>query len=164
MLMAVPRTAAEVRLQANALGLTFIEQRVFDICVADAEAGRPLTPNDEIAAEIGATGAGTVPGILARIEAKGHISREIYQRGRMVCIVATGKCTAPPECQVIHWRKLADRAPTPAIHQLRQHDMSLAQWIETEARRTGRSHLDFLEELVRRGAQDYRADQELGPC
>jgi hypothetical protein len=156
-MMAAPRTAFEVARTAN-VPLTPIERRVFEICCADAAAGRMLTPNDEIAERIGATGAGTVPGILARIEAKGFIIREIYQRGRKVCIAATGQCTAPPECQVIHWRKIADRAPTPAIHQIRQHDMNLAQWIETEARRTGRNHLEFLEELVRRGVQDYRAD------
>jgi hypothetical protein len=144
--------------------LTFIEQRVLDICIADAKAGRQLRPNDEIAAEIGATGAGTVPGILLRIEQKGYISREIYQRGRRVCIEATGHCTLPPACTVPHWRTITDRAPLPAIQQVRERDQSLASWIETTARSLGRDYLDFATELLRRGAQDYRADQESGTC
>jgi hypothetical protein len=34
------------------------------------------------------------------------------------------------------------------------------EWIENQARQLGRDYLDFATELLRRGAQDYKADQE----
>ena len=145
--------------------LSSVERAALEHCEKAAACGDPVTQMSVMQA-IGSqnTTGGTSAGVLGRLEAKGYIERHVYQRGVKVCIVATGQCTAEPECTVPHWRTLKDRAPVPAIHQIRQRDMSLAQWVETEARRTNRDCLDFLQELVRRGAQDYRADQEQGEC
>jgi hypothetical protein len=88
-----------------------------------------------------------------------HVMGIPLHRGLWLRVVATGRCTAQPPSSIPHWRTIADRVPTPAIHQIRQRDMPLAQWIETETRRTNRDYLDFLQELLRRGAQDYRAKQ-----
>jgi hypothetical protein len=123
--------------------------------------GEPVTRAD-ICVAVGSSNheGGTGPGILNRLESKGYIERKVFQRGVQVCIVATGQCTAPPPCTVPHWRTITERPPSPAIHQVAERDMTLARWIETEARATGRNMADFLVELVRRGAQDYRADKE----
>lgn len=160
--MSAPRTAVDVRLQAN-MPLSVVERIALAHCVDQARAGRAVT-QESIMLAIGSqnTTGGTSAGVLKRLEEKGYITRTAYQRGVQVCIVSTGQCTAPPPCRVPHWRTIKDRVPVPAIHQIRQRDMPLAQWIETEARRIGRDHLDFLQELVRRGTQDYRADQECG--
>jgi hypothetical protein len=142
--------------------LTSVEKVAYEHCRDKARNGEAVTHLSVMDA-IGSqnTTGGTSAGVLQRLEAKGYIERRTYQRGVQVCIVATGECTAQPPCLTPHWRMITDRPPVPAIHQVRQRDMTLAQWIEAEARRTNRDHLDFLQELVRRGAQDYRADLEM---
>lgn len=164
MLMAAPRTATEVRKSANA-PLTTVERIALEHCLEQAKKGQPVTQLSIMAA-IGSqnTTGGTSAGVLNRLEAKGYIERRVYQRGVQVCIPAKGICTAEPQCTVPHWRTITDRAPVPAIQPLRQRDMPLAQWIESTARQLGRDYLDFATELLRRGAQDYRADQEEGKC
>jgi hypothetical protein len=144
--------------------LTTVERYALEHCVDQARSGRPVTQMT-ISAAIGShnVAGSTAAGVLNRLEAKGYITRQAFQRGVQVCIVESGLCTAPPPCTVPHWRAITERVPTPAIHHLRQRDMTAAQWIETEARRIGRDHLDFLQELVRRGMQDYKADQESPP-
>jgi hypothetical protein len=107
---------------------------------------------------------GTLPGMIDRLRSEGlveHVLGHRLQRGLWLKVIETGKCTGEPRSKAKHFRDITDRAPTPAIHHIRQRDMSLATWIETEARLTNRDHLGFLEELVRRGAQDYRAEKEL---
>lgn len=89
-----------------------------------------------------------------------HVGGVPIQRGLWLRVVATGQCTANPNCTVPHWRTIPDRAPLPAIQHLRERDQSLASWIETTARGLGRDYLDFATELLRRGAQDFRADQQ----
>jgi hypothetical protein len=158
MASAVPKTPFDVR---RGVGLTTVERIALEHCEQRAKLGEPVTQLSVMAA-IGSqnTTGGTSAGILNRLENKGVITRKAYQRGVQVCIVATGKCTAPPPCTVPHWRTVTDRAPLPAIQQVRIRDITLAQWIENQARQLGRDYLDFATELLRRGAQDYKADQE----
>lgn len=150
----------------HSVALSAIEAQVLDICTRAAEEGRPLEPTEIIMEQIGANGVATVPGVLKRLEAKGLITRNVYQRGRQVCIVATGECTAPPNDTSPHWR-LRDRSndpPAPAIQQLRQRDMSLAMQIEQEARRSGKSMAEFLADLVYIGWHAYQAERDNGPA
>lgn len=153
--------------------LTFIEQSVLDICIADVAAGRALRTNEEIAALIGADGVATVPGILKRLEDAGYIKREIYQRGRVVCIHACGnsqrprseqraaveKCTLPPPCTVPHWSTIKDRVPTVAIQTLRTFDEDAARWIDETARRLRRDARDLIAECVARGIREIQAEE-----
>jgi len=141
--------------------LTFIEQAALEHCASKASTGESVT-QVSLTAAIGSqnTAGSTAAGVLNRLESKGYIERRAFQRGVQVCIVATGQCTAPPPCTVPHWRTITDRAPLPAIQEVRKRDMSLAQWIESTARGLGRDYLDFATELLRRGAQDFRAEQE----
>lgn len=113
---------------------------------------------------IGATGVATVPGILKRLEAKGLISRNIFQRGRQVCITATGQCTAPPNDTSPHWR-LRDRSndpPVPAIQQTRQRSVSAFARIEQLAREERKHVTEFLVDLVYIGLHAYEAERENG--
>jgi hypothetical protein len=141
--------------------LTTVERFALEHCERMAGQGLAVTQASISDAIGSANVAGsTATGVLRRLEAKGYIERRSYQRGVQVCIVETGQCTASPPCTVPHWRTISDRAPVPAIQQVRSRDMPLAQWIESTARSLRRDYLDFATELLKRGAQDYRADQE----
>jgi hypothetical protein len=114
--------------------LTPIEQRVYDICVAAADAGRPLDSGEAMTEMIGAAGVSTVPGILKRLERKGWITRSVFQRGRQVCITATGRCTVPPRDQTPHWRTVYDKSrdstPTQPRHTIAQTMPTLMTYLD----------------------------------
>jgi hypothetical protein len=159
MLMAVPRTRAEVARNANA-PLTTVERIVLERCRAAAAAGEKAPSIEELSSEIGATGVATVPGIMKRLEAKGYITRQIFQRGRIVCIAATGQCTAPPKDTSPHWRLRTEPVPTPAIQAVRERNKPVGAMIEAEARQLGKHHSDFLADLVYIGWHAYQAEKE----
>jgi hypothetical protein len=142
--------------------LTSIEQAVSDICRQTADRGEVMPTNDEINARIGsqASAGSTAATILGRIAAKGWIIHQVYQRGRQVTIVATGRQTAAPACTAPHWRNRTDRPSSPAIHQVRQTVPELAKLIETEARKRGMALPDFLCDLVYIGWHDYADEQQ----
>lgn len=90
--------------------LTPVEQQIFEMCYAAAEEGRELDSTEAMATRIGANSFSTVPGILKRLERKGWISRSVFQKGRQVCITATGRCTIAPRDTTPHWRRIVDRS------------------------------------------------------
>ena len=142
------------------IALTPIERRVLSFCQSAAAEGRQLEPVETIMKAIGAQSYSTVPGIMRRLEQKGYITRTVYQRGRTVCIAATGQCTLPPSNLAPHWRFRTDNVQTPAIQQLRQKMPDAATLIEQEARRLGKHMTDFLGDLVYIGWHAYEAEKE----
>jgi hypothetical protein len=142
---------------------TPVEQHALDYCIKCAREGKVLTRLD-LCLAIGSQNyyGGTGPGILNRLVDKGFIERRVFQRGVMVRPIGMNEWTATPPCTVPHWRDITDRPPVPAIQQVRQRDMTQAQWMETTARRLGRDYLDFAMEIQKRGIQDYKADEECG--
>lgn len=161
MSLAAPRTVFDVRHAANA-PLSPIEQRVLEICKRAADEGRELDSIEDMRMELGALSYSTVPGIMKRLEAKGHISRRIYQRGRVVCIAATGQCTAEPSNQAPHWRFRTDQPQTPTIQAIRERAKPIAAMIEAESRLTGKPIAEFLADLVYIGWHEYQAEKECG--
>lgn len=159
MASAAPRTAFDVR-HAFCAPLTPIEQTVLDRCREAAAAGSLAPSIEELTAAIGAAGVSTVPGIMNRLEAKGYITRKIYQRGRVICISETGQCTLPPNDQTPHWRFRTDRVPSPAIQSFRDKAKPVSAMIEAEARLLGKSLTDFLSDLVYIGWHEYQAEKE----
>lgn len=157
--MAAPRTFAEVRRRANE-PLTAIERAVFERCRAAAKAGEPAPSIEELTEAIGANGVSTVPGIMKRLEDKGYITRTIYQKGRQVCIAATGECTAQPRDTTPHWRFRTENPPAPAIHHLAQRNKPLAQMIEAKARELGKPIHEFLMDCVYVGFHEIAAEEE----
>lgn len=139
--------------------LTTVEQRVYDQCREAAAKGLPAPSIEELTAEIGASGVSTVPGIMKRLEAKGYITRQIFQRGRIVCISATGQCTLPPRDQTPHWRVRTERVPSPAIQSVRERNKPISAMIEAEARQLGKHPADFLADLVYIGWHEYQAEK-----
>jgi hypothetical protein len=130
------------------------------MCVKAAAEGRELDPIEDMRMALGALSYSTIPGIMKRLEAKGYISRTVYQRGRQVCIAATGKCTAEPRNTAPHWRFRTDRTPTPTIQTVREKAKPVAAMIEAEARLLGKSLTDFLGDLVYIGWHEYQAEKE----
>lgn len=147
--------------------LSPLENAVFSLCNAAAEDGRQLESNDDIMEALEgcgftlcAYGGGTIPGIMKRLEAKGAIKRRQFQRGRQVCIVATGKWTAEPNDTSPHWRLRDTPVQSPAIQRLRQSVPKLATQIEQEARKQGRHMSDFLADLVYIGWHEFQRERE----
>lgn len=157
MTMAAPQNMFDVR---RSVGLTPIERRVLEICEQAAEEGRELDSIETMTEAIGATGVSTVPGIMKRLEGKGFISRTVYQKGRRVCISATGKCTLPPNNTAPHWRNRIEGAPAPTIQAISQRSKPLAQMIETEARRLGKPIAEFLMDCVYVGFHEIHRESE----
>lgn len=159
--MAVARTPFDVRRQVSQ-PLSPVEQAVLDICQRAAAEGRQLDSIEDMRMELGALSYSTVPGVMKRLEEKGYITREIYQRGRRVCITATGQCTVPPSCTAPHWRNRTENVPSPAIQAVREKSQSLSSWLEAKARREGKSIADMLMDCVYAGANALRAEEEEG--
>lgn len=156
-MMAAPSSAFEVRRKANE-PLSFVEQRVLDICKRAALESRELDSIESMTTEIGANGVATVPGIMKRLEEKGYITRTIYQKGRVVCI--NGVCTLPPKNLAPHWRNRTECPPTPAIQPIRERAKPIASMIETESRLLGKTMTDFLADLVYIGWHEYQAEKD----
>lgn len=158
MASAAPKTPFGVR---NAFApLTAIERRALEICEQAAEEGRELDSIEDMRMALGALSYSTVPGIMKRLEIKGYITRTIYQRGRKVCILATGQCTLTPKNTAPHWRVRTDRTPTPTIQSIHERAKPVATMIEAEARLLGKSLTDFLGDLVYIGWHEYQAEKE----
>jgi hypothetical protein len=97
--------------------LTHSERAVLQAIEAAAEANRELESNEEIADRLSFSGTGTIRGIMLRLERKGYISTESYQRGRRVFAKRLGKWTRAPFCTVPHWRTVyrKSRGETPVL-------------------------------------------------
>ena len=75
-----------------------------------AEFGRTAPTCEMLAAfmDIGDGGPGisTTVLITQRLEKRGLIQVDRYQRARVVTIMSTGKSTAEPHCKTPHWRTM----------------------------------------------------------
>jgi hypothetical protein len=141
-------------------GLSQIERDILGLCARAAADGRQLESIEEMMGMFGFSSYSTIPGIMRRLEAKGFITRRIFQRGRQVCITATGQCSAPPACTAPHWRLRAETPPTPPVQQVRQKWPSLSAAIEQEARQLRKPMTDFLADLVYIGWHEFQAEAE----
>lgn len=89
--------------------------------------------------------------ILKRLERKGMIKVDRYQRARRVTILKSGKATAAPSSLAPHWRDRPRDVPAPAQHVVQQRKPDTAAQIFAEARKLGISPQDFLAQLVWEG-------------
>ncbi len=146
--MAAPQTPFDVMRDVGG-HLSAAERAALAVCQRFADEAKRITQYD-ICEAIGSENwnGGTMAGILNRLEAKGYITRTIYQRGVQICIASTGKCTIPPENQQPHWRLRTDRTPAPAIQSVRQQAPNEAKEIEADARDRGRSLHQHMMDLV----------------
>lgn len=144
--------------------LTAVEKTALACLKRIASDGREAT-QDEVRERVSGTGAGMATAIINRLVSKGYVEHVLghpLQKGMWLRIVSTNQVTAQPKCTVPHWRTIKDRAPAPAIHTVRARDVSLAQWIEATSRSLSVDYLDFMMDLIRRGAQDFKAEEAAG--
>lgn len=128
--------------------LTERERIVFEALNAAAEASLPAPKHDELNDLIGCTSTSTSPTIVGRLVDKGLIEREVFQRTRRICIVATGKCTAMPMSSAPHWRDRPKDVPTPSIAAVRERRPDIAAQIFTQAAKMGKPAVEYLADLV----------------
>lgn len=135
--------------------LTATESICFEAIKQIISEGRKATIA-ELSAAVGSDNVygGTVPGIIARLEAKGYITRETYQRGMRVCI--GDQCSAMPDNTAPHWRDRTRAVPIPAIQAVRQREPELAVLIEKAARAEGKFLNDFLADCTFNGFRLYQ--------
>lgn len=133
--------------------MTERERIVYEALNAAAEACLPAPKHDELNDLIGCTSTSTSPTIVGRLVEKGLIEREVYQRTRRICIVATGKCTAMPLSIAPHWRDRPKDVPTPSISAVRARQPDIAAQIMTWAASRSMPICDALADLVYVGWQ-----------
>jgi len=96
------------------------ERMVYSRLYEAAEIGAPCPTVTELATMLECGEGGTTAGIIARLERRGLVHVERYQRTRRVTITETGKSTAQPANTATHWRKRPQRdvstAPKPTSY------------------------------------------------
>lgn len=125
-------------------------------CIAEAaEAGRVAPTGDELQERCGCESISTTVHLVQRLERKGLIRVERYQRTRRITILSTGKATAPVVNKTPHWRtkKRPGRLPSSSLHALKTRDPDMTMAIIKAARREGMALDDFIAELVWTGWQ-----------
>jgi hypothetical protein len=124
------------------------EAIVFSAIEAAANDGLHCPRADDLAEMISVESVSTTVGIVNRLERKGLITVERFQKSRRVTIVATGKMTAEPANRTPHWRTRPHNVPSPSLTTLRQRNPDVAQALMIAARHEGRALNDFLADLV----------------
>jgi hypothetical protein len=132
--------------------LTPWEQRAFAAIEAAANEGRRFPTADDLMEAIGCESHASTVNVVARLELRGLITVERFQRERVGTIVATGKRTAEPKTRAKHWRERVEHLPEP-LHLIRRRDQKLFQAVLLEARRERKSPTQMLARLVAEAMQ-----------
>lgn len=112
--------------------------------VRAADEGAPALIGEEVAELLGcANGGGTMNGIEQRMERKGWIRVERFQRWRRITIMATGKSTATVGAPSPHWRHRPEHGCEP-VALLKLHHPEAYQEMLIQARRERRSLAAYL--------------------
>ncbi|MEO8375366.1 MAG: MarR family winged helix-turn-helix transcriptional regulator [Sphingomonas bacterium] len=131
-------------------GLTEMERVALVLIAEAAEAGRQAPTADDIQERTGCNSISTTVNLVRRLELRGLIEVERFQRTRRITVVSTGKRTAAVSNETPHWRKGPRPRSVPAvpISYVQQRKAELAREMIVAARREGLSVQDFLGELV----------------
>jgi hypothetical protein len=131
-------------------GLTEMERETLALITEATEAGRQAPTADDIQERTGCNSISTTVNLVRRLERRGLIMVERFQRTRRITVMETGKRTADVGNETPHWRS-APRprgVPAVAISYVQQRKPDLAREMIVAARREGLSVQDFLGELV----------------
>jgi len=128
--------------------LSETERVAYEAIKHAAERCEPCPKNEDLAALISFESLGGTADLVSRLELKGLIEVQRFQRSRQVRIVETDKWTARPLNCAPHWRDRPKDMPTPAQHAIRQREPSIAQQIEKWASERRMSFSDALADLV----------------
>lgn len=136
------------------------ERLIYRALVRAANAGKPCPTADELSEIIGSHSVSTTVGVIQRLEKKGKVKVDRYQRGRRVTIVATGKTTRACMNTAPHWRDRPHDVPSPAPTILKQRKPDTAAEIFREAQKRGKAPQDFLADLVWIGWQQLDSSEQ----
>ena len=131
-------------------GLPEMERVALALIAEAAEAGRQAPTADDIQERTGCNSISTTVNLVRRLELRGLIEVERFQRTRRITVVSTGKRTAAVSNETPHWRKGPRPRSVPAvpISYVQQRKPELAREMIVAARREGLNLQDFLGELV----------------
>jgi DNA-binding MarR family transcriptional regulator len=131
-------------------GLTEMERETLALIAEATEAGRQAPTADDIQERIGCNSISTTVNLVRRLELRGLILVERFQRTRRITLVSTGKRTAAVSNETPHWRSAPRKrsAPSVPLSYVQQRKPDLAREMIVAARREGLSMQDFLGELV----------------
>lgn len=126
------------------------EAAVYRMLAEAAAHGRECPSNDDLCAVLACPSSSTPADAITRLERKGLIRVQRYQRARRVQIVVSGDWTAEPGNTAPHWR---DRPkgkdmPTPAAHHVQRREPDISAQIAVWASRRGVKLVDALADLV----------------
>jgi DNA-binding MarR family transcriptional regulator len=135
---------------SRAEGLTAMEREALALIAEATEAGRQAPTADDIQERTGCNSISTTVNLVRRLELRGLIEVERFQRTRRITLVSTGKRTAAVSNQTPHWRNTPRKRSAPAVplSYVQQRKPDLAREMIGAARREGLSMQDFLGELV----------------
>lgn len=138
--------------------LTERERIVFDAMNAAAEACLPAPKHDELNELIGCTSTSSSPTIVRRLEEKGLIQVERFQRTRQVCIVATGKCTAIPMGSHAHHvaRGIGKDTPVPSPQTMKAREPDLFRAIAVDAGAHNVPLVEFMQDMMAFGYRKWK--------
>lgn len=122
------------------------EHMIYWAHVRAAEAGELVKLKADLAATLDCSES-TLTTIEQRMELKGWIKVDRYQRGRRVTIMSTGKKTAQPLSTAPHWRGRPEHTDG-AFSLMRMRHPDMAQAMLCEARRQRKSPATFMVELM----------------
>jgi DNA-binding MarR family transcriptional regulator len=131
------------------------ERTAYEVLFDAAERGAPAPTADDLQAACGCNSVSTTVNLVQRLEQRGLIAVERYQRSRRITITATGKATAPVKNATPHWRSQPRPRDMPSIGlqiALQRKPDMLNQFL-VAARREGLTVQDFIAELVWAGWQ-----------
>lgn len=128
--------------------LTENETKVFRALWSAAEREEPCPTVDDLRDLLDFSSCSGTVQIVQRLEEKGLIEVQRFQRTRQVCIVATGKCTARPINTAPHWRDRPKETPSPSIAIVRERKPNLAGEIMAWAGSRNVAYADALADLV----------------
>lgn len=125
------------------------EAIVFDALDHAAQQGLPCPTTTELSFRLGYSEGGAVVAVMKRLEKRGLIEVERYQRERRVKILETGMQTAPVRNPAPHWRdRPRPSSPGPSLSALRQRDPGLTQRMIVTARHEGMAFDEFVARMA----------------
>ncbi|ODP39268.1 hypothetical protein [Sphingomonas turrisvirgatae] len=124
-----------------------------------AREGRPCPANEELSALLGCSSDSTSPTIVTRLDRRGYIRVQRYQRSRQVTIIRTGMSTAEPASKAPHWRDRPKNIPAPAPDSIKAKRPDTFSQIVMAANRERRPIADFLADLVWIGFDAFKQEE-----
>ncbi len=139
--------------------LSSTEASILSALTDAAARGLRCPTNEDLADMLGLRAVSSPVWLMQRLEARGAIRVERFQRERRVTIVATGQATAAVRNPAPHWRDRPRDVPAPSPSQLRERRPDTAGAIMAEARRQHVAPAEFLADLVWRGWRQWQDEQ-----